>query len=122
MVVGLGDVLTHETEEDQRMSKSVKGDVLPLPDNPSDSVNEGRLTQTLEAKDLESPMSGRIVWNRKNGGARVDQIVSGRVWTRGGVRTEERTVGFVAITPTIKLFSAGNGDLFFADIGQDEEE
>ena len=33
----------------------------------------------------------------------------------------ERKVGFVAITPTIKLFSAGSGDLFFADIGQDEE-
>ena len=29
-------------------------------------------------------MSGRIVWNRKNGGAREDRIVSGRVWTRGG--------------------------------------
>ena len=56
MVLGLGDVLTHETEEYQRVSKSVKGDALPLPDNPSDSVNEGRLTQTLEAKDLESPM------------------------------------------------------------------
>ena len=84
MVLGLGDVLTHETEEYQRVSKSVKGDVQPLPDNPSDSVNEGRLTQTLEAKDLKSPMSGRIVWNRKNGGARVDRIVSGRVWTRGG--------------------------------------
>ena len=121
MVVGLGDVLTHETEEDQRMSKSVKGDVLPLPDNPSDSVNEGRLTQTLEAKDLESPMSGRIVSNRKNGGAREDRIVSGRVSTRGGVRAEERKVGFVAITPTIKLFGAGNGDLFFASIGHDEE-
>ena len=36
-------------------------------------------------------------------------------------RAEERKVGFVAITPTIKLFSAGNGDLFFADIGHDEE-
>ena len=83
MVVGLGNVLTHETE-DQRVSKSVMGDALPLPDNLSDSVNEGRLTQTLEEKDLESPMSGRIVWNRKNGGARVDQIVSGRVWTPGG--------------------------------------
>ena len=121
MVVGLGDVLNHETEEYQRVLKSVKGDALPLPDNPSDSVNEGRLTQTLEAKDLESPMSGRTVWNRKNGPARVDQIVSGRVWTRGGVRAEERKVGFVAITPTIKLFSAGSGDLFFASIGQDEE-
>ena len=83
MVLGLGDVLTHETGV-QRVLKSVKGDALPLPDNPSDSVNEGRLTQTLEAKDLESPMSGRIVWNRKNGGAREDRIVSGRVWTRGG--------------------------------------
>ena len=103
------------------MLKSVMGDALPLPDNPSGSVNEGRLTQTLEGKDLRSPMSGRIVWNRKNGGARVDQIVSGRVWTPGGVCTEERKVGFVAITPTIKLFSAGNGDLFFAGIGQDEE-
>ena len=121
MVLGLGDVLTHETEENQRVLKSVKGDALPLPDNPSDSENEGRLTQTLEAKDLESPMSGRIVWNQKNGGAREDRIVSGRVLTRGGVRAEERTVGFVAITPTIKLFSAGNGDLFFADIGHDEE-
>ena len=29
------------------------GDALPLPDNPSDSVNEGRLTQTLEEKDFE---------------------------------------------------------------------
>ena len=36
-------------------------------------------------------------------------------------RAEERKVGFVAITPTIKLFSAGSGDLFFADIGHDEE-
>ena len=112
MVVGLGDVLTHETEN-QRVSKSVKGDALPLPGNPSDSVNEGRLTQTLEAKDLKSPMSGRTVSNRKNGGARVDRIVSGRDSTRGGVCIEERKVGFVAITPTIKLFSAGNGDLFF---------
>ena len=120
MVLGLGDVLTHETGV-QRVLKSVMGDALPLPDNPSDSVNEGRLTQTLEAKDLESPMSGRTVWNRKNGGARVDRIVSGRVWTRGGVRAEERKVGFVAITPTIKLFSAGSGDLFFAGIGHDEE-
>ena len=84
MVLGLGDVLTHETEENQRVLKSVKGDALPLPDNPSDSVNEGRLTQTLDAKDLKSPMSGRIVWNQKNGGARVDQIVSGRVSTPGG--------------------------------------
>ena len=84
-------------------------------------MNEGRLTQTLEAKDLESPMSGRIVWNQKNGGARVDQVVSVRVWTPGGVRIEERKVGFVAITPTIKLFSAGSDDLFFASIGHDEE-
>ena len=84
MVLGLGDVLTHETEENQRVSKSVKGDALPLPDNPSDSVNEGRLTQTLEEKDLKSPMSGRTVWNQKNGPAREDQIVSGRVSTRGG--------------------------------------
>ena len=121
MVLGLEDVLTHETEEYQRVSKSVKEDALPLPDNPSGSVNEGRLTQTLDAKDLKSPMSGRIVWNQKNGGAREDQIVSGRVWTPGGVCTEERKVGFVAITPTIKLFSAGNGDLFFASIGHDEE-
>ena len=120
MVLGLGDVLTHETGV-QRVSKSVKGDVLPLPDNPSDSVNEGRLTQTLNAKDFESPMSGRIVLNRKNGPAREDQIVSVRVWTPGGVRAEERKVGFVAIIPTIKLFSAGSGDLFFAGIGHDEE-
>ena len=90
MVLGLDDVLTHETEENQRVSKSDKEDALPLPDNPSDSENEGRLTQTLEGKDLKSPMSGRIGWNRKNGGARVDQIVSGRVWTPGGVCTEER--------------------------------
>ena len=83
MVLGLGDVLTHETGV-QRVLKSVKGDALPLPDNPSDSMNEGRLTQTLEAKDFESPMSGRTVWNQKNGGAREDQIVSGRVWTPGG--------------------------------------
>ena len=121
MVLGLGDVLTHETEEYQRVSKSVMGDALPLPDNPSDSVNEGRLTRTLEAKDLKSLMSGRTVSNRKNGVAREDQIVSVRVWTRGGVCTEERKVGLVAITPTIKLFSAGNGDLFFTSIGQDEE-
>ena len=121
MVLGLGDVLTHEREENQRVLKSVKGDALPLPDNPSDSVKEDRLTQMLEEKDLESPMSGRTVLNRKNGGARVDRIVSVRVWTPGGVCTEERKVGFVAITPTIKLFSAGNGDLFFADIGHDEE-
>ena len=121
MVLGLGDVLTHETEEYQRVSKSVKEDALPLPDNPRDSENEGRLIQTLEATDLESPMSGRTVCNRKNGGAREDQIVSGRVWTPGGERAEERKVGFVAITPTIKLFSAGSGDLFFADIGHDEE-
>ena len=121
MVLGLEDVLTHETEEYQRVSKSVKEDALPLPDNPSDSVTEGRLTQTLDAKDLESPMSGRIVSNQKNGPAREDQIVSVRVWTPGGVCTEERKVGFVAITPTIKLFSAGSGDLFFASIGQNEE-
>ena len=82
MVLGLDVVLTQEVG-DQREGKSVKEDALPLPDNPSGSVNEGRLTQTLEAKDLESPMSGRIVSNRKNGGAREDQIVSGRVWTRG---------------------------------------
>ena len=121
MVLGLGDVLTHETEENQRVLKSVKGNALPLPDNPSDSENEGRLIQTLEAKDLKSPMSGRIVSNRKNRGAREDQIMSVRVSTPGGVRTEERKVGFVAITPTIKLFSAGSGDLFFADIGHDDE-
>ena len=83
-------MLTHETEENQRVLKSVKGDALPLPDNPSDSVNEGRLIQTLEAKDLESPMSGRTVWNQKNGGAREDQIVSGRVSTPGG---EPRRLG-----------------------------
>ena len=121
MVVGLGDVLTHETEENHRVLKSVKGDALPLPDNPSDSVNEGKLTQTLEEKDLKSPMSGRTVLNQENGGAKVDRIVSGRVLTRVGVCTEERKVGFVAITPTIKLFSAGSGDLFFTGIGQDEE-
>ena len=113
MVLGLGDVLTHETGV-QRVLKSVKGNALPLPDNPSGSVKEGRPIQTIEAKDLESPMSGRIVWNQKNGGARVDQVVSVRVSTPGGVRAEERKVGFVAITPTIKLFSAGSGDLFFA--------
>ena len=39
------------------------------------------------------------------------------VWTF----LRDRRVGFVAITLTIKLFSAGNGDLFFASIGQDEE-
>ena len=78
MVLGLGDVLTHETGV-QRVLKSVKGDALPLPDNPSDSVKEGRLIQTLEAKDFESPMSGRTVSNQKNGPARVDQVVSGRV-------------------------------------------
>ena len=83
MVLGLGDVLTHETGV-QRVLKSVMGDALPLPDNPSDSENEGRLTQTLEEKDLKSPMSGRTVWNQKNGGAREDRIVSVRVWTRGG--------------------------------------
>ena len=33
----------------------------------------------------------------------------------------ERKVCFVAITPTIKLYSAGSGDLFFAGIGQEEE-
>ena len=33
----------------------------------------------------------------------------------------DRRVGFVAITPTIKLFSAGSDELFFASIGQDEE-
>ena len=121
MVLGLGDVLTHETGV-QRVLKSVMGDALPLPGNPSDSVKEGRLTQTLEEKDLESPMSGRIGWNQKKGGARVDQIVSGRVSTRGGERAEERKDGFVAITPTIKLFSVGNGDLFFAGIGQEDEE
>ena len=120
MVLGLGDVLTHETGV-QRVLKSVKGDALPLPDNPSGSVNEGRLTQTLDAKDLKSPMSGRIVWNQKNGPARVDQIVSGRVSTPRSERAEERKVGFVAITPTIKLFSTGSGDLFFASIGHDEE-
>ena len=84
MVLGLDAVLTHEREEDQRVLKSVKGDARPLPDNPSDSVNKGRLTQTLDEKDLESPMSGRTVSNQKNGPARVDQIVSGRVCTRGG--------------------------------------
>ena len=84
MVLGLDNVLTHETGENQRVSKSVMEDALPLPDNPSDSENEGRLTQTLEAKDLESPMSGRIVLNQKNGGAREDQIVSVRVSTPGG--------------------------------------
>ena len=52
MVLGLGDVLTHETGV-QRVLKSVMGDALPLPDNPRDSVNEGRLTQTLEEKDLK---------------------------------------------------------------------
>ena len=120
MVLGLGDVLTHETGV-QGGLKSVKGDAQPLPDNPSDSVKEGRLPTTLEAKDLKSPMSGRIVWNQKNGGAREDQIVSVRVSTPGGERAEERKVGFVAITPTIKLFSTCSDDLFFAGIGQDEE-
>ena len=83
MVLGLGDVLTHETGV-QRVLKSVKGDALPLPDNPSDSVNEVKPTRTLEATDLKSPMSGRVVSNRKNGPAREDRIVSVRVWTRGG--------------------------------------
>ena len=90
MVLGLDAVLTHETE-DQRVLKSVKGDALPLPGNPSDSVNKGRLTQTLEAKDLTSPMSGRTVSNRKNGGARADQIVSGRVSTPGGIFEREES-------------------------------
>ena len=84
MVLGLDNVLTHETGENQRVSKSVMEDALPLPDNPSDSENEGRLTRTLEEKDLKSPMSGKTVSNQKNGGAREDQIVSGRVWTPGG--------------------------------------
>ena len=106
MVLGLGDVLTHETEENQRVSKSVKGDALPLPDNPSDSVNEGRLTQTLEAKDLESPMSGRTVSNRKNGGAREDQIVSGRVSTPGGEPTEERKELVLSLSHPPSSFSA----------------
>ena len=106
MVLGLGDVLTHETEENQRVLKSVKGDALPLPDNPRDSVNEGRLIQTLEAKDLKSPMSGRIVWNQKNGGARVDQIVSGRVWTPGGERAEERKELVLSLSHPPSSFSA----------------
>ena len=100
MVVGLGDVLTHETEENQRVSKSVKGDALPLPDNPSDSVKEGRLTQMLDEKDLESPMSVRIVWNRKNGGARVDQIVSGRVWTPGNEPKRGKLVLWLSHPPS----------------------
>ena len=103
MVLGLGDVLTHETG-DQRVWKSAIGDVRPLPDNPSDSVNESRLTQTLEAKDLESPMSGRTVSNRKNRGARVDQIVSGRVCTRGGEPERGKLVLWLSHPPSI--FSA----------------
>ena len=59
--------------------------------------------------------------NDKNGPARIDRIVSGRDLTPGGERAEERKVGFVAITPTIKLFGAGSDDLFFASIGHDEE-
>ena len=73
---------------------------------PSDSVNEGRLTQTLEEKDLESPMSGRIVSNRKNGPAREDQIVSGRVWTPGGVRAEERKELVSSLSHPPSSFSA----------------
>ena len=59
--------------------------------------------------------------NDKNGPAREDQIVSGRDLTPGGVRAEERKVGFVAITPTIKLFSTYSGDLFVTNIGQECE-
>ena len=100
MVVGLGDVLTHETEDNQRVLKSVKGDALPLPDNPSESVKEGRLTQMLDGKDLESPMSVRTVWNRKNGGARVDRVMSGRVLTPGNESKRGKLVLLLSYPPS----------------------
>ena len=34
----------------------------------------------------------------------------------------EERASFVVTTPTIKLFSADSGDLFFTDIGQEEYE
>ena len=59
MVLGLDDVLTHETGV-QRVLKSVKGNALPLPDNPSDSVNEGKLT--FGVGYWEEVQGGCLVW------------------------------------------------------------
>ena len=58
--------------------------------------------------------------DKNNGGVRKYGVDSGRVCRRMDI-LRDRRVGFVAITPTIKLFSAGSGELFFADIGHDEE-
>ena len=59
--------------------------------------------------------------DENNGGRREDEMDSGKVCMCVSISERKERVGFVAITPTIKLFSAGNGELFFAGIGQDEE-
>ena len=117
MVLGLDDVLTHETEENQRVLKSAMGDVRPLPDNPSDSVNEGKVDSDARGKGLGKSDERKDSVESEEGrckGRSNSERKSLYAWGRTG----EREVGFVAITPTIKLFSAGSGDLFFTDIGQ----
>ena len=84
-------------------------------------MNEDRLRVAVE-KDLES---GRGVWtmmNDKNGCVRENEVDSGRVCRHASIFEREKRVGFVAIIPTIKLFSTSRGDLFFTDIGQEEED
>ena len=72
-------------------------------------------------KDLEGVRGVWTMMDDKNGGGREYEMEGGRVCMCVGIFEREVRVGFVAITPTIKLFNAGSGDLFFAGIGQDEE-
>ena len=72
-------------------------------------------------KDLESVRGIWTMMDEKNGCVGEYEMEIGRVCGRVGTVEREERVGFVAITPTIKLFSSGSGELFFTGIGQDEE-
>ena len=88
MVLGLENVVTHEAE-DPRVVESVKGDTLPLPDNPSYSVKEG------------------TVPSRSVGPAREDRMESGRVSTPGGVPEREEVVLSLSHPPPFSRKATG---------------
>ena len=88
MVLGLGNVVTHEAE-DPRVVESVKGDTLPPPGNPSNSVKEG------------------TVPSRSVGPAREDRMESGRVSTPGGVPEREELVLSLSHPPPFSRKATG---------------
>ena len=84
-------------------------------------MNEDKLRIAVE-KDIENGQGVCTMMNDKNVCVREYEMNSGRACRRVGIFEREERVGFISITTTIKLFSTDSGELFFTDIGQDEEE